>query len=30
MNVENQYVNSGVDLDLALRQAEFRERMGSF
>ncbi len=30
MNVENQYVNSGVDLDLMLRQEEFRERMGAF
>ncbi len=30
MTVERQYVNSGVDLDLVLRQAAFRERMGSF
>ncbi len=30
MNVERQYVNSGVDLELVLRQAAFRERMGAF
>ena len=30
MNVENQHVHSGVDMDLVLRQAAFHERQGHF
>lgn len=30
MNVERMYVNDRTDVDLALQQAEFRQRAGAF